>query len=253
MGDTPYSDGEVTRLDHLISDLNAEPLAFVVHVGDITAGGGPCTDEWFAARKNQFAKIKPPLVLLPGDNDWTDCQRSGMDPIERLAHWRKLFCATTLRVEVQRGAYCEHMRWQAGGILFVTLNVQGSNNNLGLTAALDAEYGARMQAVFAWIDDSEQVLQRRKLSKIVLLMQGDPFHTPRRGPNGFDSFLKRVDALVAANPAKVILVHGDSHTYRNDEPRPGLRRIEPWGSPLVSWLRGTIAGGDLAVSLAGMH
>ncbi|MBV9362301.1 MAG: hypothetical protein JO292_13005, partial [Betaproteobacteria bacterium] len=53
MGDTPYSDGEVVRLDHLINDLNAEPLAFVVHVGDITSGKGPCTDEWFAARKKQ--------------------------------------------------------------------------------------------------------------------------------------------------------------------------------------------------------
>ena len=253
MGDTPYSDGEVTRLDHLIDDLNGEPLAFVVHIGDITSGQGPCTDEWFAARKAQFARIKPSFVLLPGDNDWTDCHRSGMDPVERLAHWRTLFCATTLRVEVQHGAYCEHMRWQAGGILFVTLNVQGSNNNLGRTSGMDAEYAERMKAVLAWIDDSERALQSRKLSKIVLLMQANPFNTPRKGPNGFESLLKRVDALVAANPGQVILVNGDSHTYRVDEPRPGLRRIEPWGSPIVSWLRATISGGDLSVSVAAIH
>ena len=253
MGDAPYSDGEVKRLDHLIDDLNSEPLAFVVHIGDITSGRGPCTDDWFAARKAQFARIQHPFVLLPGDNDWTDCHRSGMDPVERLAHWRKLFCATTLRVEVQRGEYCEHVRWQAGGILFVTLNVQGSNNNLGRNAAMDAEYAARMKAVLAWIDDSERVLQVRKLQKIVLLMQANPFLTPRKGPNGFESLLNRLDALVAANPGSVILVNGDSHTYRDDEPRPGLRRIEPWGSPIVSWLRATIAKGDIAVSVAGIH
>ncbi len=255
MGDTPYSAGEVKRLDHLIDELNAEPLAFVVHIGDITSGRGPCSDEWFAARKTQFARIKPPFVLLPGDNDWTDCHRSGMDPVERLAHWRTLFCQRggPLRLEVQRGAYCEHVRWQADGMLFVTLNVQGSNNNLGRTAAMDAEYAARMKAVLAWIDDSERVFRSRKLDKIVLCMQANPFLTPRRGPNGFDTLLKRLQALVAANPGKVILVNGDTHTYHDDEPLPGLRRIEPWGSPIVSWLRGTIARGDISVSVAGIH
>ena len=253
MGDTPYSESEALRLDRLIEELNTEPLAFVVHIGDITSGRGPCTDEWFAARKAQFARIKPPFVLLPGDNDWTDCHRSGKDPVERLAHWRKLFCATTLRVEVQQGEYCEHMRWTIGGILFVTLNVQGSNNNLGRTAAMDAEYADRMKAVLAWIDDAERVLQGRKLDKVVLLMQANPFNVPRKGPNGFDSLLKRVDALVAANPGKVILVNGDSHIYRDDEPRPGLRRIEPWGSPIVSWLRGSIARGDISASVAGLY
>lgn len=253
MGDTPYSAGEVKRLDHLIGDLNAEPLAFVVHIGDITSGRGPCTDEWFEERKAQFARIKPPFVLLPGDNDWTDCHRSGMDPVERLAKWRQLFCKTTLHVEVQRGEYCEHVRWEAGGVLFVTLNVQGSNNNLGRTAAMDNEYAMRMKAVLAWIDDGERVLKQRNLQRIVLLMQANPFNAPRRGPNGFASLMERVRALVAANPGKVILVNGDSHTYRDDEPLPGLRRIEPWGSPIVSWLRATISGGDIAVSVAALH
>ncbi len=255
MGDTPYSEGEVKRLDHLIDELNAEPLAFVVHIGDITSGQGPCTDEWFAARKNQFARIKPPFVLLPGDNDWTDCHRSGMEPMERLAHWRKLFFARggVLGLEVQRGAYCEHVRWQMGNSLFVALNVQGSNNNLGRIPAMDAEYAERMKAVLAWIDDAERVLREGNLERIVLLMQANPFLTPRKGPSGFASLLERVRALVAANPGKVILVNGDSHTYRVDEPLPGLRRIEPWGSPIVSWLRGTIAGGEISVSVAAIH
>jgi hypothetical protein len=255
MGDTPYSEGEVKRLERLIDELNAEPLAFVVHIGDITSGQGPCSDTWFAARKNQFARIRHPFVLLPGDNDWTDCHRSGMDPMERLAHWRQLFCARggPLRLEVQRGAYCEHVRWQVGGVLFVALNVQGSNNNLGRTAAMDQEYAARMKAVFAWIDDSERAFQQRKLQRLVLLMQANPFRGPRSGPNGFASLLERVPRLVAAHPGQVILVNGDSHTYRDDEPLPGLRRIEPWGSPLVSWLRGTLVQGDIRVQVAGTH
>jgi len=62
-----------------------------------------------------------------------------------------------------------------------------------------------------------------------------------------------VRALVAAHPGQVILVNGDSHIYRDDEPLPGLRRIEPWGSPLVSWLRGTFAAGDIRIGVAGTH
>jgi hypothetical protein len=253
MGDTPYSVGEARRLERLIDELNAEPLAFVVHIGDITSGQGPCTDEWFEARKQQFARIRHPFVLLPGDNDWTDCHRSGMDPLERLAKWRQLFCGSALTLEVQRGAYCEHVRWQLDGVLFVALNVQGSNNNRGRNAAMDREYEARMQAVLAWIDDSERAFQERKLQRLVLLMQANPFTRPRSGASGFDSLLERVRALVAAHPGQVILVNGDSHIYRDDEPLPGLRRIEPWGSPLVSWLRGTFAAGDIRIGVAGTH
>ena len=34
MGDAPYSENEVRRLDSLIDDLNREPLAFVAHIGE---------------------------------------------------------------------------------------------------------------------------------------------------------------------------------------------------------------------------
>jgi hypothetical protein len=254
MGDTPYSENEVGRLDRLIDDLNKEELAFVVHIGDITAGRGPCNDDWFRERKEQFAKIRHPFVLLPGDNDWTDCHRSGYSPTERLAHWRQLFCTREprLKLEVQRGEYCEHVRWAVNGVLFVALNVQGSNNNLGRNAAMDAEHLARMKAVLAWIDDSERVFRQRKLKRIVLAMQANPFLKPRSGANGFEVLLERLKRLVADNPGAVILVNGDTHTHRDDEPLPGLRRIEPWGSPIVSWLRGTI-GSDIKVGVAGLY
>ena len=53
-------------------------------------------------------------------------------------------------------------------------------------------------------------------------MQANPFLKPRSGGvNGFDALLSRVKRLVADNPGAVILVNGDSHTYRDDEPLPG--------------------------------
>ena len=227
--------------------MNAEPLAFVVHIGDITSGQGPCTDAWFEARKRQFARIRHPFVLLPGDNDWTDCHRSGMDPMERLQKWRQLFCTRSgpLKLEVQNGEYCEHVRWEFGGHLFVALNVQGSNNNLGRSAAMDAEHAVRMRAVLAWIDDSEKLVRERKLDGLVLLMQANPFSKPRAGRNGYAELMERLEKLGRAYPSRIVLVHGDTHTYRNDEPIPGVHRIEVPGSPFVSWLLGAVTAGKL--------
>ncbi|HZQ72743.1 MAG TPA: hypothetical protein VFB08_07480 [Burkholderiales bacterium] len=252
MGDTPYSRSEVERLDRLIDDMNAADLAFVAHVGDITSGAGPCTDEWFAARKKQFGRLRHPFILLPGDNDWTDCHRTGFDPVERLAHWRSVFCFTEkIPVERQAGPYCEHVRWEASGYLFVALNVQGSNNNRGRNAAMDQEYEERMKAVDAWIDDSERAFEARKLKGLVLLMQADPFLTPRSGASGFTGILGKLKTLGMRHPLQVALVHGDTHTYRDDVPFPGVRRIEVPGSPFVDWLRAAVVNGELRVVPAG--
>jgi hypothetical protein len=258
MGDTPYSERDVPRLDSLIDTLNAENLAFVAHIGDITSGQGPCTDAWFEARKKHFARIRHPFILLPGDNDWTDCHRTGFDPMERLAKWRELFCfpekslkEAAIRLERQAGDYCEHVRWQYEGLLFVTLNVQGSNNNLGRTKAMDAEYEQRMSAVFEWLDESIVAAESRGARRVVVLMHADPFLT--HTPDGF-ARLRNVFAEHAKwLKGRLVLVHGDSHIYKDDEPLPGLRRVEVFGAPFVSWLRGSIAGGELRIEGAGQY
>jgi hypothetical protein len=241
MGDTPYSEDQARRLDTLIDDLNGQRLEFVAHVGDVGTSAQACRDDWLAARKAQFAKVQHPFVLLPGDNEWSDCHQVGADPLERLRRWRALFCsqaAAGLRLERQAGEHCEHVRWRAGGALFVALNLPGNNNN----ARMPAEQAARMKAVLEWIDAAE----RLDPPLLVLLAQANPF-VPRRG---YDAFLLRLEALARARPGRVVLIHGDTHLYRDDEPRAGLRRIEVWGSPFVSWLRGTLTPAGLHIEPA---
>jgi hypothetical protein len=246
MGDTPYSYAQANLLDSLIDRVNAEPLAFAAHVGDITSGQGPCGDDWLLERKRQFERFRPPFVLLPGDNDWTDCHRTGFDPMERLAKWRQLFC---IAVEVpgftrQPGEYCENVRWERDDIVFAGLNVPGSNNNLGRTAEMDAEHARRMAAVFAWLDEAEQRMRAGKT--LVILMQANPFLRPR-GADGFATLRARLARLGRAHPGKVLLVHGDTHLYRDDEPLPGLRRVEVPGAPQVRWLRATASDQGLRI------
>ena len=251
MGDTPYSQAQANLLDSLIDRVNAEPLAFAAHVGDITSGQGPCDDDWLHARRRQFERFRIPFVLLPGDNDWTDCHRSGFDPMERLAKWRQLFCVQVALPGFvrQRGEHCENARWELEDLVFVGLNVQGSNNNLGRTPAMDAEYAKRMRDVFAWLD--EAAAQVRQGKTLVVLMQGNPFLKPReRSADGFATLREWLAQLARTHPGRIVLVHGDTHQYRDDEPMPGLRRIEVPGAPQVRWLRAKVSGARLQVEPA---
>jgi hypothetical protein len=237
LGDTPYSDAQVERLDRLIDDLNAERLDLVVHLGDIGSARQACMDGWLDARKAQLARIRHPLVMVPGDNEWTDCR----DQAARLVAWRERFCGVAFSVETQQGDYCEHRRWQSAGLLFVTLNVPGSNNN----RRDPQERARRMAAVLAWLDDSAALATRRGLT-LVVLMQADPFVVLPQ--DGYASLREKLKALGRAMPDRVVLAHGDSHIWMEDEPWPGVRRLEVWGSPFVSFVRGDSAAGAVRFS-----
>ena len=263
IGDTPYSAAEAAALDSMIAEINREDLAFVIHVGDITGGRGPCTDEWLEARKRQFEKFRHPFVIVPGDNEWVDCHRTGFDPMERLSKFRELFesgdtslADPSLKLERQSGPYGEyreHMRWIAANVLFVGVNVQGSNNNLGRTPAMDAEYRARMAAVFAWLEDSVQLAEKRRVAGIVIFAQGDPDFEGkmrRKGSNGFAEFRNALRDLALRFGKPVLFVNGDTHLYKLDQPiadpatgRPlhNFTRVVVFGSPQTRWIRAGIA------------
>ena len=217
LGDTPYNDDEVERLDALIDEINAQPLEFVVHVGDVGSSALACGDDWLLKRKAQFARIRHRFVLLPGDNEWRDCKQ----PLERLRRWREIFCDTPRE-------FCEHQRWEADGWVFVTLNVPGHDNNVR-----HAEHAPRMQAVLAYLAEAAALAEGKQ--GLVVLMQANPFFTLPR--DGFASLRDSLTELGKRFPGRVVLMHGDTHLHRDDQPLPGVRRIEVWGSPIVAWHR----------------
>jgi hypothetical protein len=100
-----------------------------------------------------------------------------------------------------------------------------------------------MQAVIAWLDEAAAIAEKR--DGLVVLMQANPFVIFPR--DGYASLREKLRTLAERLPGKIILIHGDTHLYRDDEPLPGLRRIEVWGSPIVSWLRAALAGGALRI------
>lgn len=100
------------------------------------------------------------MVYVPGDNEWTDCHRlnnGGMHPLERLAHLRRVMYASSpmslgqsqlaLAHQGKPGEkFVENTRFLHGGVMFVAINMPGSNNNLVRNAKECTHKSARKAA-----------------------------------------------------------------------------------------------------------
>jgi hypothetical protein len=233
-GDVPYGAAQEAAFGDLIEAINADPKVRVdVHVGDIKSGSTTCTDERFFAVRDAFEQLEDPLVYTPGDNEWTDCHRpaAGMyNPLERLDMIRSLFFAEPGSVLGRQPmhvdydpAFVENVRWIESRVAFATLHVIGSDNGLspwtGLgnsapTTEQAAEVAARTDAALRWIDATFDAAEAQGLQGVVLAMQADTF--PASGAQA--SIVARIAARTAAFDGKVLLLQGDSHTFKVDNP-----------------------------------
>lgn len=270
-GDLPYSAAEEAKFPLLIDDMNRDhDLDFVVHVGDFKNGDStPCSDEVFLRAKRWFDLSRHPLIYTPGDNEWTDCHRPGLgryDPLERLTKLREVFFQSeqslgqkTISLIRQSKvsahvAFRENARWTAGNVLFITLHIVGSNNNLGHTAKADREHEQRMAATIQWMKEAFAIASAQKIDGVVLIMHADPGFETRAGDRtGFNAFLAELEAQVMAFKKPVLLAHGDTHMFRVDKPRLSMTdkrivenftRVETFGSPDIHWVKVTIHRGD---------
>ena len=263
IGDTPYDDAQETNLfPNLIKDINSAKLAFVVHDGDFKSGASPCSDELFERRLRQFQTFKHPLIYLFGDNEWSDCgqtKTNRTDPMERLETLRAMFCAgeeslgqrrlplTRQSVDPDHAIYRENVLWTKGSAVFLGLNVPGNSNNYG-----QPEYGPRNAANLSWMKRGFDLARTGGFQAIMIVIQANP-HFDLNPTNalrrGFNDLINRLEMETIAFGKPVVLVHGDSHYYRIDQPLLGKRsgrrlenftRVETFGNPDNHWIRVTV-------------
>jgi hypothetical protein len=282
-GDMPYARSkDEPKMPRIIDSINASDIAFSLYDGDIKDGSSKCTDDVYTDALAMFGKIKKPVVYIPGDNEWTDCHRlnnGGYDNLERLAHLRKVMFPTmdslgqtTMKVERQgklSEKFVENMRFVHNSIVFVGLNVPGSNNNKVLNEkdcsnrsartpaqcdASNAEYLERDAANVAWMQEAFKLANEQKAPGIMLVWQGDPgFDLPETEEfdeskmptvSGYQNFLLKIVAETEKFPGQVVVVHGDTHFFKIDKPLysptkllPNLTRVQTFGSPAIHWIR----------------
>ncbi len=273
IGDMPYGAREAEALDTLIDAINADAgVQFVLHAGDLKGGAEPCSDDLLRARHAQLQRIRTALVYTPGDNEWTDCHRRAagrFNPLERLAFLRTLFFRDPGRtggqqpfaVETQGaqpgfGAYVENVLFLRARVVFATLHVVGSGNDLEPWSGIDAadsraqprtdrlrEVQQRTAAALQWIDRAFERAHALDAAGVFLLMQANPRFDlppthPQRAP--FEPLLERLRERAVAFGRPVVLAHGDFHELIIDRPLAQARklvRVQTFGSPRIRWIR----------------
>ncbi len=260
IGDLPYSEGGEADAAALIAALDAEAIRFVLHVGDIKGSTEPCSDALLARRHALFARSAHPLVLLPGDNEWTDCHRlfaGGFEPLERLAALRALFWSTPaplgaagaeagvgLAFERQPGQP-ENVRWRIGPVRFAGLHVVGSGNGRDGFEGSRASFATRRDRNRAWLRETVRIALDERADALVIAAHANPDfeRTPRAG---FVDWIEDLRAAADAFTRPILLLHGDTHRFRVDRPltdRAGrpyahVTRVESFGWPFTaSWVR----------------
>lgn len=250
IGDLPY--GSTQELADMAVQINRQPVAFTIHVGDIKSGGSRCSDEAFLTVRSLFDRFDKPLIYTPGDNEWTDCHRrscGSYDPLERLETLRALFFATpeslgrqklslqTQGSDARHARHVENRRWHQGKLSFATLHLVGSNNNWQPELPSVSEFAAREEANIAWLRETFAQARTRNDIAVVLAMQADTFFG-RPGPDsGFTRWLAALAEEVARWNKPVLLIQGDTHLYRIDRP---LKQAD--GTPLPQLLRVVVPG-----------
>ena len=263
IGDTPYGEEQVEDFPALVADVNAaEGVDFVVHAGDIKSGSQPCNDELFLQLRDLFDSFDDPFVLTPGDNEWTDCHRESTGqylPTERLWRLRQVFFPrrgltlgeTPVDLVTQADQrrfwpYKENMLWQAHQVVFSTVHVVGSNNDLAPWDELPdgdkplvrgAEYRSRLRAALDWVDQTFETAEANDAAGVVLTIHGNPIDADPA--DGFEAFLDAFVPRAAAFDGPVVLAHGDFHYLIIDEPfeaAPNVTRVQTFGAEVEHWL-----------------
>ena len=289
LGDTAYNgEKDYKSYRRLISAINDSEPAFSIHVGD-TWGASSCDDDAQLKVLGFFNKYNHPLIYTPGDNEWTDCIDPDIDlsqatfdtvnwealsayQLDRLKAVRRIFFskAQTLgkkpRAVVRQSDVSdykdsvENFRWDHKGVLFVTLHVVGSANNLNIGSKSRAEESInRNQANIAWIKSSLDHANQFDYKAVVFSLHGSLFENSEatvarnfignkinggiQGPYtniifGLTSFAKEF-----AKP--MLVIHGDYHRFVIDRPflvnngehdmpvNANITRLQVYGAPEI--------------------
>lgn len=268
-GDWPYSTALLSDAPLLVNSVNNDPdVSLVIHVGDIHSGSMPCTGAglnpvpatsnpgWNQGIYNIFQQFNDALVYTPGDNEWTDCHKtkegtSGY-PLNELAAVRSLFFpksgltlgSNPMEVETQAKQYkrafpadaqfVENVIWTQSKVVFVTLNVPGSNNDTlpwsGGTgspflneAARQQEVAERNAANLRWLNRAFDEANETHAEAVVIALQANMWDPEALLPGGdglnaYDEFVQQLANLSLQFGGPVLLLNGDSHLYGADQP-----------------------------------
>ena len=264
-GDWPYNHLLLDSARLLIDSVNADPeVKLVLHVGDIHSGSMPCTGAglspppagsvpfWNEGIYYLFEQFNDPLVYTPGDNEWADCHKkkelSSGAPLNELAAVRKLFFPnpgytlgghkkkiSTQAEDFDRkhpgdAQFVENVMWEHERVVFITLNLPGSNNDgLPWTApfanepARAAEAAQRTLADIRWLGAAFDRAEEEGAKAVLIGIQANMWDPEALLPGGdglsnYTIFVHELAQRSLHFGRPVLLINGDSHVFGVDQP-----------------------------------
>ena len=275
-GDSPYglSDTDTSQValtPQFIAAVNADSdVSGVLNVGDIHSGKSFCTADYDNQIAALWSAFRDPLVYTPGDNEWSDCHKTGEgggkyniatgaidfiangsyaqgNPSANLALVRSTFFTKPgrtlgsgkLRVTSQAKEYDRHfptdknyvenVRWEQQDIVFVTLNIPGGSNNdddnwYGTPTKSQAqidEITQRTAADLRWLDAAFAYADHEHAKAVVIMEQADMWDLDGKAAShiaNYEPFIASIASNTMAFGKPVLLMNGDSHAYRSDNP-----------------------------------
>lgn len=252
LGDMPYHlPADYKTFDSVIFNINHRQPEFSVFVGDIKSSEMPCSNNYYYTIRDYFGHFDQPLIYTPGDNEWTDCNNDSNHyiPDERLSYLRQVFfnrdssfgqhkmALKSMAEEARYSIYRENSYWMKSDILFMTLHVVGSNNNLRINTNDSSEFALRTAANLFWLETCFALAAEKKCKGIVVFSHADMF-TPDKGQEGFEPIILKLRQLCEKSNQQILWVNGDSHSFKIDKPLKSLKS----GKTLYNFTRLTIYG-----------
>lgn len=130
-------------------------------------------------------------------------------------------------------AFVENVWWLQSNVLFVTLNVPGGSNSDNdiwygaptMSSAQAREVSTRTAATLRWIDTAFSQARSAGAAGVVILLQADMWDPDNADLTAgrahiaqYKPFVDAIAARTASFGKPVLLLNGDSHTFRSDNP-----------------------------------
>ncbi len=264
----PYGAEQLAQFPLLVRSLESQDIEWVIHVGDIKAASTPCTEDLLKTRISDIDAIRHPVIYIPGDNEWTDCwYQTESSPLQWLSVLRSIAYPTYgeslgesgMTVAYQSAGsesteYPEHQSWVRYNVHFTTLHFVGSDNGLadfpGRTDEHGTEVSQRIDAAVSWLNQSFDKAESTQATAMVISTHANPFPestepNPAYDIQPFADFQETLARRAIEFGKPILLLHGDTHTFRFDRPltlpETGERvenvfRLEVFGAPTVGWV-----------------
>ena len=125
--------------------------------------------------------------------------------------------------------YVENLMWSQSNVLFVTLNIPGGSNNDAdpwygaptASARQEQERIERTGADLRWLDAAFDLATADNAVAVVIQIQADMWDLDGKDAAhlaNYRPFVDRIAARTARFGKSVLLLNGDSHVYRSDNP-----------------------------------